>query len=247
MQLDVARSERRPGVELVLRTDNALDPSFRDHVKNALNPWYGDVHDSQVFFMGGDGLLRSKSSGHPIGCETDEENGMINLVVQPPRPFNISQPPHYQFEYDQESETITVRSIARDVCASPQSQTGPYSPLSLDTLNSNDSGVCFSVTSMDSSLADTEQHHLLEFIPRQHRHTSFSQAFDRFLESPTDVSPPDPSRRQDKVRNNSWNENRLIQLVPGRKHYATQYQRWQIIPANHLMCEVRPKAWPVLS
>lgn len=177
---------------------------------------------------------------------------MLGLVVQSPRPYDHSQPVPYRFEYDKESGTITARPL-HDICESPQSQKGPYAAQSSETVNSSDSGVFIAISPVDSSLAHADQPHLLEFVPRTHRHSSFSRAFDRLLESPTEeassslVVPFGQSRSQDQVPNNSWNENRTVRLVRGRKRRATATQKWEIVPVYRHSCEVTSKAWSVIS
>lgn len=180
------------------------------------------------------------------------------LVVQPPQPFdNFAQPPrYYQFEYDEESSTIAAR-LVHDMYASPQLPKGPYAAQSSETVNSSDSGPCISITSEGSTLADTDQTYLLEFVPKRHRHSSFSQIFDRLLESPTEGSGSglrvpsnaalNHSNDQDKEQNNSWNENRVVQLVQvrERKRRAATNQKWEIVPVKRISCEVASKAWSV--
>ncbi|KDN46179.1 hypothetical protein RSAG8_04406, partial [Rhizoctonia solani AG-8 WAC10335] len=135
MLLDVARSERRPGVEPVLWVDEA--PVW--HMKH-------QHEDSQIFFMSEDGLLRSKTSGHPIGWQTDKATNTPKLVVQPPRPFNYRPQPHCHFTYDIQSKTITTK-LPYEVQAPSQS----FEIKRRDTDVSQTSSIAISVTSVDES------------------------------------------------------------------------------------------------
>ncbi|KAJ1304466.1 hypothetical protein OPQ81_005613 [Rhizoctonia solani] len=74
MLLDISRSERQPGVELVLWIDET----------QSRWPFRNDWNDDQVFFICQDGFLRSKATGHPVGCKFDEQTNTTRLVTQPP-------------------------------------------------------------------------------------------------------------------------------------------------------------------
>lgn len=223
--------------------------------------------------MSGDGVLYSEASGYPIGCETDgecglgqrlsnrmlsetlykEETGMLKLVVQRPQPFDQSQLSHCLFEYDEKSATIAVRMrpLVHDICSSPQSQTRSNSAWGSVSSGSPVS-ISFDSNSEGSTLAD-EEPYMLEFKPRRHRHSSFSQVFDRLLEAPTDGptqglgAPPGHSPSQHKIQNDSWHESRDVKLVPERECSVTVTRMWKIVPVRRLSREGTSKAWSVIE
>ncbi|CAE6517881.1 unnamed protein product [Rhizoctonia solani] len=238
MLLDVARSERRPGVELVLWVDEAQSvwPSMKHQHE-----------DSQVFFMSEDGLLRSKASGHPIGWQIDGSTNTYKLAVQPPRPFNYRPQPQCQFTYDINLKTITTRL--------------PYEPtfeIKRRGTNVSQSSVAISITSTDESGSPSspgaERNHLLEVVPRGHRQSRIAQFFDTVLESPSEEpeqhpsSPGGRSHRQEDVRNDSWYKGRDVKLVrerTGKRHHVNKLQQWVIIPLSCPSCEATSEAWAI--
>ncbi|KAJ1304469.1 hypothetical protein OPQ81_005616 [Rhizoctonia solani] len=237
MLLDVARSERRPGAELVLWVDEVQSMW---HVKH-------QHEDSQIFFMSEDGLLRSKASGHPIGWQLDKATNTPKLVVQPPRPFNYRHQPQCKFTYDINSKTITTKL---------PDETSQSFELKRRGTNVSQSSVSVSITSADESISPsspgTERKYLLEVIPRGHRQSRIVQFFDSVLESPSDEPeqlPPSPgsrTARQEDIRNDSWYKGRDLKLSRERKRiHVNKFQQWEIIPLSCASCDATSEAWAI--
>ncbi|KAH7339513.1 hypothetical protein B0J17DRAFT_655487 [Rhizoctonia solani] len=245
MLLDVGRSERRPGVELVLWVDEAQ------------SAWHSIKHqheDSQIFFMSEDGLLRSKATGHPIGWQPDKETSTLKLVVQPPRPFNYRSQPHCQFMYDINSKTIATK-LPYEVQASSQS----FELKRRDT-GASQSSIAISITSADESTSPSSpgsgRNHFLEVIPRGHRQSRIVQFFDSVLESPSEEPeqlPPSPggrTPRKEDLRNDSWYKGRELKLVRERSRkpnhvMVNKLQQWEIIPLSCASCDATSEAWSI--
>ncbi|CAE6472923.1 unnamed protein product [Rhizoctonia solani] len=240
MLLDVARSERRPGVELVLWVDEAQSVW---HVKH-------QHEDSQMFFMSEDGLLRSKVSGHPIGWQTDKTTNTSKLVVQTPRPFNYRPQPHCQFTYDIQSKTIKTK-LPHEVQASKQSF-----DLRRRGTDVSQASITTSVASDESNSPTLggERNYLLEVVPRGHRQSRIVQFFDSVLESPSEEPeqlPPNPggrTHRQEDVRNDSWYKGRELKLArerAGKRNLINKLQQWEIIPLSCASCDSTSEAWAI--
>ncbi|CUA66925.1 hypothetical protein RSOLAG22IIIB_00375 [Rhizoctonia solani] len=241
MLLDVARSEQRPGVELVLWVDEGQSMWQMKH----------QHEDSQIFFMTDDGLLRSKVSGHPVGWQTDKATNTPKLVIQPPRPFNYRPQPRCQFKYDRESKTITTKL--------PYEAQAPSQSFELKRRGTDVSQAsAISITSTDESIPPsspgTERNYLLEVIPRGHRQSRIVQFFDSVLESPSEESdqqPPSPNgrtHRQENVRNDSWYKGRELRLArerTGKRGHVTKLQQWEIIPLSCESCDSTSEAWAI--
>ncbi|CAE6517870.1 unnamed protein product [Rhizoctonia solani] len=242
MLLDVSRSERQPGVELVLWADET----------QSLWPFGDDWNDHQVFFMCKDGALRSKATGHPIGCKYDAEADTLKLVAQSPRPFNHRPQPRCRFTYDSQSKNIRMhqpdKNTADQICGLTRWDTG-------------DSGVCVSVTFEDSaSSEDVDPHHILEFVPRGHRHRRLSQVLNGALELPrqelrsrklsNSIAPERSSQFsvevEDADADDSWHRGREVRMVRWRGS-TTRFQEWDIIPLGSPACEKSDDEWSVVD
>ncbi|CAE6539813.1 unnamed protein product [Rhizoctonia solani] len=240
MLLDVSRSERQPGVELVLWIDET----------QSLWPFGDNWNDHQVFFMCQDGILRSKATGHPIGCKFDDETGALKLVTQSPRPFNHRSHRLCHFSYDLQSKSIIMhlpdeKPVAQ-ICG-------------LKRYESGDSGICVAVTSGDdaSCYGGTEVDpgsHVLEFVPKGHRYRKLSQVFTGILESPGDetrsrkpsssIIPESSAEEADA--DDSWQKGREIRMV--RRHgCTTRFQEWDIIPLGSPSCDESDDEWSVID
>ncbi|GAB1521430.1 WD40 repeat protein [Rhizoctonia solani] len=228
MVLDVAHSERLPGVELVLWVDEAQSTWQIKHQRE----------DSQIFFMSEDGLLRSKASGHPIGWQIDQATNTAKLVVQTPRPFNHRPQPHCRFTYDIQSRHITTR-LPYEVFSALQ----PFEPKRRGT-NVSQSSIASSVTSADEaappSSPDAGRNYVLEVIPRGHRQSKIVRIFDSVLESPAEesdqpVSSTEQTSQLGDIRNDSWYKGREVKLSrerSGKRNHVNKLQQWEIIPLS---------------
>ncbi|CAE6431311.1 unnamed protein product [Rhizoctonia solani] len=242
MLLDVARSEQRPGVELVLWVDEAQSAWQIKH----------QHEDSQIFFMSEDGLLRSKASGHPIGWQINNETNTPKLVVQTPRPFNYRPQPHCQFTYDIQSGNIKTR-LPYEVLNSIQ----PFE-LKRRGTDVSQSSITISITSTDEATSpsspDAGRNYVLEVIPRGHRQSKIVQFFDSVLESPSEepdqppASPGGRAPRHGDSRNDSWYKGRDVKLSrerSGKRNHINKLQQWEIIPLSCASCDATSEAWAI--
>ncbi|CEL61005.1 hypothetical protein RSOLAG1IB_04244 [Rhizoctonia solani AG-1 IB] len=242
MLLDVAHSERRPGVELVLWVDEVQSTWQIKH----------QHEDSQIFFTSGDGLLRSKASGHPIGWQIDKETSVPKLVVQTPRPFNFRPQPQCQFKYDIQSGNITTR-LPHEVLNTIQSF-----ELKRRGTDVSQTSISISVTSADEAKPpaspNTGQNYALEVVPRGHRQSKIVQFFDSVLESPSEEpdqppsSPAGKAHRHGDQRNDSWHKGREVKLSRERsskRSHFNKLQQWEIIPLSCASCDATSETWAI--